>query len=224
MKARVRAAAGETPNARENRRTSVCPTSDERRPEPLRRNIPGTVLGRRRRSARPSCDAQIDELKGNPLTETRHLAKAIIEGGSGREMPRGGAQDDPTLGHVACLTRFVARGTKRSPARSAHRGVRALINLRKRSSKSDERQPSPRRSQAARAHLSPLLHHSQGLSSAAASRFRLYRRHVFVHTSPYRTWGVKKVGSQGFPGDGVSFHGTGPAVAFRKTKSGRCAK
>ena len=165
VKARVRAAAGETPNARENRRTSVCPTSDERRPEPLRRNIPGTVLGRRRRSARPSCDAQIDELKGNPLTETRHLAKAIIEGGSGREMPRGGAQEDPTLGHVACLTRFVARGTKRSPARSAHRGVRVLINLRKRSSKSDERQPSPRRSQAARARLSPLLHHSQGLTA-----------------------------------------------------------
>ena len=133
VQARVRAAAGETPNARENRRTSVCPTSDERRPEPLRRNIPGTVLGRRRRSARPSCDAQIDELKGNPLTETRHLAKAIIEGGSGREMPRGGAQDDPTLGHVACLTRFVAwyeeKSSTISPSRgaSAHQPAQALV-------------------------------------------------------------------------------------------------
>ena len=35
-----------------------------------------------------------------------------------------------------------------------------LINLRKQSSERDERQPSPRRSQAARARLSPLLRHS----------------------------------------------------------------
>ena len=40
-----------------------------------------------------------------------------------------------------------------------------LINLRKRSLKSDERQPSPRCSQAARARLWPLLHHSQGLTA-----------------------------------------------------------
>ena len=67
------------------------------------------------------------------MTETRHLAKAIIEGGSGREMPRGGAQEDPTLGHVACLTRFVAwdeeKSSTISPSRgaSAHQPAQALV-------------------------------------------------------------------------------------------------
>ena len=88
---------------------------------------------------------------------------------------------------VAATATLHSREQANTISASRGRGVQVLINLRKRSSKSDERQPSPRRSQAARAHLSPLLHHSQGLSRAAASRFRIYRRHALSILAPYRT-------------------------------------
>ena len=67
-----------------------------------------------------------------------------------------------------------------------------LINLRKRSSKSDERHLSPRRSQAARARLSPLLRHSQAAAHSkpisAISQARICPYFPLQHLGREKKW------------------------------------